>query len=550
MPALRFLGAVPRGRSMIPLMASLLCAFLLLVAWVRPAAAQHNHEMEPPPPARFNRPMPLYPKALGTFQRRISSSNAEAQAYFNQGFQLMYAFDQEGAVRSFREAEKRDPECAICYWAEAWSWGSYLNGPMPPSNAPYAYAAIQKAIELAPNHATAVEREFIRAMSVRYVKDWLADKRREYDAAYAEAARKLYEQFPADADAGTLYGEALFVMEPRRGSRDIQSPNVRRIVDVFESVLKVSPHHVGACHLYIHLTEATTQPGKAEECADVIGNAVPGASHLNHMPSHTWNQLGRWGGSVRANLDAVHSDQKAAIGEGFAIYPPHNQHMLLYAASFDGQGAIAMQAARDYGKLAHSRMYQVLTLIRFGRFDEVLELTGRPTDEIESGVWDFGQGYAQLRRDGKAAARENLQRLRQTASSSSETFRVHSAKNLLSTLAGILEGEIYRSEGNLSKAIECFEQGVASEVAMIYDEPEALPFSARHWLGAALLESKRYSVAEQVYRDELKKHLHNGWSLVGLHEALVAQGKAADEVEKDFQQSWARSDTWIRASRF
>jgi len=525
--------------------------FLLMsIATMASALAQHDHETEAAPPERFTRPIPLYPKALGTFQRRISSANAEAQAYFNQGFQLMYAFDQEGAVRSFREAEKRDPDCAICFWAEAWSWGSYLNGPMPLANAPYAYAAIQKAMALAPGHANSVERAFIAAMSVRYVKNWDLNKRSEYDATYAEAARKLYEQYPADADAGTLYGEALFVMEPRRGWRDIDSPNVRRIVEVFESVLKLDPHHVGACHLYIHLTEATIQPGRAEACADSIGNAVPGASHLNHMPSHTWNQLGRWGDSVRANLEAVHSDQKAAIGEGFAIYPPHNQHMLMFAASFDGQGAIAMQAARDYGKLAESRMYQVLTLIRFGRFDEILELTGRPPDEIEYGVWDFGQGYAHLRHGDKDAARDNLKRVQETAASSKETFRVHTAKNLLSTLAGILEGEIYRSEGDLPKAIAAFERGVAAETAMIYDEPEALPFSARHWLGAALLEAKRYADAEQVYRDELKKHPHNGWSLIGLREALAAQGKPVEEVERDFQKSWARSDTWIRASRF
>src|SRR6266849_7958977 len=115
-------------------------ALLLLLTALPPAIAQHDHEADPPLPQRFSQPIPLYPKALGTFQRRISSSNAEAQAYFNQGFQLMYAFDQEGAVRSFREAEKRDPECAICYWAEAWSWGSYLNGPMQASNAPFAYA--------------------------------------------------------------------------------------------------------------------------------------------------------------------------------------------------------------------------------------------------------------------------------------------------------------------------------------------------------------------------------------------------------------------------
>ena len=324
---------------------------------------------------------------------------------------------------------------------------------------------------------------------------------------------------------------------------------MRRIVDVFESVLKLDPTTSGRA-IYISISPKPPRTRPAEACADIIGNAVPGASHLNHMPSHTWNQLGRWGDSVRANMEAVHSDQKAAIGEGFAIYPPHNQHMLMYAASFDGQGAIAMQAARDYGKLLESRMYQVLTLIRFGRFDEVLELTGRPKDAIESGAWDFGQGYAQLRHGDKNAARENLKRLQETAATSSERFRVHTARNMLGTLAGVLEGEIERSEGDLAKAITAFERGVGSEDAMIYDEPEALPFSARHWLGAALLEAKRYADAERVYREELKKHPHNGWSLVGLREALASQGKPLGEIEQDFRQSWARSDTWIHVSRF
>src|SRR5215475_12529417 len=117
---------------MIALMPSGLRALLLCAACTA-LFAQHDHTSTPSEPAWLNKPMALYPKALGAFERRIYSTNREAQAYFNQGFQLMYAFDQTGATRSFREAEKRDPECAICYWAEAWSLGSYLNGPMQPS---------------------------------------------------------------------------------------------------------------------------------------------------------------------------------------------------------------------------------------------------------------------------------------------------------------------------------------------------------------------------------------------------------------------------------
>ncbi len=102
-------------------------------------------------PKNFSEPMPLYPKALGAFTRPISSKNAEAQAYFNQWFSADVRLRQAGtASRSFREAEKRDPDCAICYWGEAWSWGSYLNGAMQPFEAPYAYAASRKALALAP----------------------------------------------------------------------------------------------------------------------------------------------------------------------------------------------------------------------------------------------------------------------------------------------------------------------------------------------------------------------------------------------------------------
>ncbi|MBV9085279.1 MAG: hypothetical protein JOZ62_21590 [Acidobacteriaceae bacterium] len=512
--------------------------------------AQHDHATDSSLPQPFHEPMKLYPKALGQFTRPISTSNLEAQAYFDQGIQLMYAFDKWDAVRSFREAEKRDPNCAMCYWGEAWAWGSFLNGRMQPKEAPHAFAAIQKARQLAPGHANAVERGLIDAMCVRYVENFDPTKQRDQDVAYTESMRKVYEQFPKDSEVGTLYGEALFLLEPRRGARDIHNPTVQRIARVFEGVLAIDSKHVGACHLYIHLTEATTEPWRAEPCADSIGDAVPGASHLNHMPSHTWNQLGRWGDSVRANLQAWHSDQKAEVGEGFAIYPSHDLHTLLFSACMDGQGAIAMQAARDYDKLVGDGIYPILTFVRFGRFDDVLEMTKRPDDPNGAAVWEFGQGYARLREGEKDVARAYLNGLLEKADKSKGMFRFNSAKEVLGVLGAILEGEIERADGDLEKAIASFRRGAAFEDAMMWDEPEPLPFSARHWLGAALLKSRDYAGAERVYREELKKHPHNGWSLYGLRAALEGQHKPKQDVERDFEASWARSDTWIRGSRF
>jgi tetratricopeptide (TPR) repeat protein len=531
---------------------SVLIGFLVAVA-AAPAGAQQPATPRAAQKTVFERntePIELYKSGLGTFTRPISSYSKEAQAFFDQGFQMMYAFAKPEAIRSFREAWKRDPNCAICYWGEAWAWGSYLNGPMSADEAPHAYAAIQKALTLKNEHASAKERAFIDAMAVRYVEKFDPEKRVDQDKAYADAMARVADAYPDDLDAATLHADALFLLEPRRGTRDINSPSVQRLHRVLERILAKDVHHPGACHLYVHATESTVVPERATACAEFLGRSIPGASHINHMPSHTWNEVGRWGDSVRANLEAWHSDQKAAIGEGFAIYPSHNLHMLLYAASMDGQGAIAMQAGKDYAKLTGDSFYQVLTMIRFGRFGEVLEVKNRPSDELLGGLWDFAHGYAQLKTGSADFAKVYLERVRKTADTSKATFRFHSAKQLLGVVAGILEGEILLTAGDTKGAIGAFERAVAVEDELAYDEPEALPFAARHWLGAALLDAKRFPDAERVYREELADHPHNGWSLIGLQKALAGRGITSNDVDDDMTKSWSRADTWIRASRF
>ena len=519
-----------------------------------PTAAQHDHSSDSDSnsddlPESFSEPIPLYPSALGDHTHLISSANSEAQAYFNQGFQLMYAFAKEDATRSFREAWKRDPDCAICYWGEAWSWGSYLNGPMRPFEAPHAYAAIEKAVARI-GHADAKEKAYIEAMRPRYVEEFDPEKRRDQDEAYADATRLLAEAYPDDLDAVTLYADALFLLEPRRGTRDLNDPNVQRLHSVLESVLARNIKHPGACHLYIHATESTIDPGKASACAEYLGDEIPGASHINHMPSHTWNEIGRWGDSVRSNLQAWHSDLKAELGEGFAIYPSHNLHMLLFAASMDGQGAIAIQAGKDYAKITDDTVFHVLTLLRFGRFDEILDVTARPEQEASGGLWDFAQGCAHLKNGDVDFAQVYLDRVMELAEATTARFRFDDAKLLLLTVGGVLEGEIHRDAGDLTAAIRAFERAVEVEDQLEYSEPEPLPFSARHWLGAALLEVKRYADAERVYREELEDHPHNGWSLFGLKAALSGQGQSSPDVDADLTQSWARSDVWITASAF
>lgn len=527
-------------------------AFTLLSAslLVAPLAGQ---EIDLPP--EFDETMPLHHdgKGLGPFTRPVTTSSPEAQLYFDQGMQLLYAFTPNDAARSFREAWKADPNCAMCYLGEAWAWGPYLNGPMTAPDAPRAHAAMQKALELK-DHASDAERAIIEAMAIRYEPEHDRDRRRELDEQWAEAINDVYERYPDDLDAGFLAGESLMLLQPRRGRWDIGNPEVQEIHRVLESVLAKDITHPGACHLYIHATEPTEEPGKAEACADHLGQSIPGASHIQHMPSHTYNRIGRWGDAVRANTDAWHSDLKAAYGEGFAIYPSHNLHMLLFAASNDGQGAVAIQAGKDYAVLMDgANFYEALTMLRFGRFDDVLALENPPEGTVFRGLWDFAKGYAHLRADDEGTARWYLHRIRTAMEENPDNaFRGHTATQLLGVTSAILEGEILRANGQLDEAIEVLKAGGEIEDGLRYDEPEPLNFSIWQWYGDALHEAGRYEDAANAFRHELYKHPHNGWSLFGLERALRAQGldAEADEVNREFRDAWARSDTWIRGPIF
>lgn len=519
----------------------------LLVLFVVPGrvSAQTADTSEPPA---------LMRAALGDYDRPITTQSEEAQAYFNQGVQMMYAFAKGEAPLSFEESVRLDSTCAICSWGVAWSYGSYLNGPMRASDAPPAFAAIQRAKRLAPRSASPVERALIDAMATRYEPEHDAERRKSLDSLYASAMEDVARRYPNDLEAGTLYAEALMLLEPRRGRWSIDDPDVVRIHEELERVLDADITHPGACHLYIHATESTTEPGKASACAEYLGDAIPGASHINHMPSHTWNRVGRWGDAVRSNIQAWHSDQKAAFNQGFAIYPSHNLHMLVFAASMDGQGAVAVQAGKDYAKIVEGGIfYEVLALVRFGRFEDLLALEDTPSKPLFKGLWDFGRGYAHLRVGDPDNARVYLERMEAIVRDNpNESFRGHSAEDLLGITGRILEAELVRKDGDLDRAIALLEEAVIIEDGLRYDEPEPLNFSARHWLGSVLLEAGRPATAEAVYRAALEDHPKNGWCLFGLRDALEQQGREADaaEVNAQFEEAWGRSDTWIRNSVF
>ena len=497
----------------------------------------------------------LLTAVTGPLTRDITTAYPDAQAYFNQGLQMMYAFTIPNAVESFEEAQRRDPDCAMCFFGEAWARGPFLNGRMRPSNAPLAYEAIQTAIVLVEESGIPSERALINAMALRYTEEEDADRRPQLDSMYSRAMAEIYQDFPDDLDVGTLYAESLILLDPVRANYRLGDPSVQKFHAVLESVLEKDITHPGACHIYVHATEATEEPGKAESCADLLGSSIPGSSHINHMPSHTYNRIGRWNSAVRSNLDAWHSDQRTAFREGVSYAATHNLHMLLFAGSMAGQGAVSLLAAKTYADQVEGGIfYEALVLFRYGWFDEILELGEAPEQPIQRGLFEFAQGYAHLRSGEADLADVYLERVKEAAATLPESTQIRgaTAPQLLSIAGGILEGEILRDEGRLEEAIGVFEDAVELHDQLPYTEPEVLNFAPRHWLGAALLEAERADEAEEVYQAALVQHPHNGWSIYGLEQALRAQGRGAeaDEARAWLREAWYRTDTLIRSSRF
>lgn len=493
-------------------------------------------------------PIPYVPEALGPYEWNVTTVSPRAQRYFNQGMQLRYGFSMPEAARSMAMARRIDPNCAMCFWGEAFALGSFLNGGMSKEQAALAREAILEAEKLIPQ-VGAVEADLIKAALLRYPDDYEPTARRSVDQAFADAMAKVHDSYPQHSEVSVIYATALFLLERRRGYRDLNDPKLLRIHELLTAVLEKDPAHPGACHLYIHATESTAQPELGLPCAEQLGDAVPGASHVQHMPSHSWNEVGLWSRSVEANLKAKNADRAALRNAGFSYGESHNLHMLVFASSYDGQGTVALDASDQHAEVTGDEIYPYLSRVRFQKFDEILQRGTRPESALQAAVYDFAVGYAQLRAGQPQAAKETLAKLSEYATTTTDRLRFHDAGQITGILASLLEGEIALTQGDHEAAISLFRHAVAAEDQLDYDEPEPLPFAARHWLGSALIEANQPLDAELVYRAELDDHPHNGWSLFGLLQALQAQGKTDGAAERDFAASWARADLDLESSR-
>lgn len=499
--------------------------------------------------------VPLYDN-LGDYSKAVTTNSNSAQAYFDQGMRLAYSFARADAARSFRAAQQLDPDCAMCYWGEAWVLGPYQNNPGGVGDYEDAVRASKEALERV-NGVEPWEQALIEAIVIRY-PDTANDNSEAATEAYADAMTDVMASYEGDLEVATLYAESLMMFRPwNLYSPDGDPyPETRRAIEVLEETLEKDLRHPGACHLYIHVVEAW-QPKRAEACADLLSDSIPGVAHMQHMPSHAYVNTGRYGDSVRDNQRARIVVQASKHDEGVVVYEGHNTGMLVFAAWLDGQSGVAFSAARDLARLNPDAFFQYdLQLARFGRWDVLLEQDREPEETFHSGLSRLAYGLAHLRTGNPDLALEELERIRairnETPEDATYAFFEFSQRDLLGIAENILAGEIAAADGRYPDAENYLREAIKLEDSLPYSEPEPWPIPARHVLGAVLLEANQPVEAEKVYREALDIHPKNGWSLKGLKQSLDAQDKEAEarQAKRQFEEAWKRADVWLPASRF
>lgn len=501
---------------------------------------------------------------LGVHVFPLSTQNAQAQAFINQGLNLAYAFNHGEARRAFREAARLDPTLAMAYWGQALVLGPNINAMMAPNEEPGALELVRKAESLAAS-ASPREQALIGALLKRYSGD--PEHRKRNDLAYAEAMRAVHAQFPQDLDIAVLYVESMMDLRPWGYWMPDGRPHegTAEIVALTEEVLARNPKHPGALHLHIHLLEPTPTPERAERSADTLLHLMPAAGHMVHMPSHIYQRVGRYADAMESNRLAVAADedyitQCRAQGLYPMAYYPHNIHFLWFAAMFDGQLAAAREAGRKVASkiddatlsempmLAGFRVVPYWTLVRFGQWEDMLKEPAPPASSAYlTGAWQYARGQAFAATGRLAEAKAELAALEKTLEDpalAQPLFSPNTAGAILRVGVPSLAGEIAAAEQRFDDAIAQLEHAVRLEEALVYTEPSEWALPPRHALGAVLLAAGRAGEAETVFWQDLMRHRENGWALTGLAQALRAQNKVelAAVVEKRLTAAWVRAD--------
>ena len=463
----------------------------------------------------------------------------------------------------------------MCFWGVALTVGPNYNLPMMAEpRAKVAWEALQQAKATA-SHTTPVEQALIGALAARYPDAKPLDPSNEGPilTAYAQAMQRVAQAYPDDSDVQTLTAEALMNINAwKLWSLDGKpTAGTEEIVALLEGVLAKDPRHPGANHYYVHAIEASSQPEKAVAAAERLPGMMPAAGHLEHMPAHIMQRVGRYADAATANRKGADADvayfARTTPPDYYVMYTAHNYQFLAYSTAMQGRRADTLDAARRSRAVISDTLLSAMPgsdwyiaelytgMVRFGMWDELL---AEAAPDAKLAALTAGYRYARAtalaakgRVDEAKAELAELEKLA-AAATADDSAGLNSAADVLAVAVLVGKARIAQSQHDDSQAIALLTEATTKEDQLAYDEPSDWFFPVRHLLGAALLRAGRPEDAAAVYLEDLRRHPENGWALYGLAQSLAAQHKDAEAVavRQRFDKAWTSADITLTASAF
>jgi hypothetical protein len=342
-----------------------------------------------------------------------------------------------------------------------------------------------------------------------------------------------------------------------------------RMVALIEGVLGVRqigplaamPDHPGAIHLYIHAVEASDRPERAAPFAARLGELMPGAGHVVHMPSHIWYRLGRWRESLDANVQAAAADEALLSHGGASLlysegYYAHNVHFVMVSALMGGDGRTAVDAAQKLASLVSDQTKREVPWTqpiaaapynahaRFTKPEEVLSLPAPDADfPFVRAAWHYARGIALTRLGKLDEARAEAAAIALLALLP-DVMKLPDAgvpgPAVMNIAMQEIEARIAQAAGDHGRAAALFSEAAATQDQLPYMEPPFWYYPVHQSLGAALLTQGKPEEAATAFWEALRRSPNNGWAAAGLLRAAEARGdsQAAEEARSLIKKNW------------
>ncbi|GAA4721529.1 tetratricopeptide repeat protein [Sphingomonas lutea] len=510
---------------------------------------------------------------LGKVDFAITTGNPLARRYFNQGLSFAYGFNHAAAIAAFREAQRLDPDCAMCFWGEALAHGPNINAPMDAAVNARAVGLARYANWLA-RKGTPAEKAATAAMLTRYAPDANAD-RAALDAAYADAMLAAAKAHPTHDDLALLAAEAAMDTKPwDYWTPDKQpQPRIGEAIQLVETVYTRNPDHPQAAHLYIHLMENGPDPKRAEAAADKLAAPLaPTAGHLVHMPAHIYYRLGRWKDSMRVNVDAARADEtwiKASGDRGLVRYGyyPHNVHFIVTSAQMAGDIPTALRESRKLAGILDPKVSSQIGWIQavnaapyFAALQiaspaQVLALRAPdPRLPYANAMRHYARASAYAQQRNRGGFERELGRLRAIRASGDFKGMVDQgvpATDLLQLAETVARARWAYAGRNYAEAARLYREAISVEGKISYMEPPWWYYPVHQSLGAALYRAGKYAEAQEAFTAALARSPNNGWALYGLaaSERALGHRDRAAAANLALRKAWLGNPNWLTMDR-